>query len=113
MCVMNKKLLKKQNPKIYMVTNEGELKAVFLEKEEADEYVESQFDKAIEDAAKEYGYDLDSEFGFNKASYQAGYDGGNWEVTHVRYNKIKEDGDIECEDCTVPANEILDMLKKL
>ena len=48
---MNRKWLKKQNPKIYIVTNEGELKAVFLEKEEADEYAESQFDKAIEDAA--------------------------------------------------------------
>ena len=110
---MNRKWLKKQNPKIYIVTNEGELKAVFLEKEEADEYAESQFDKAIEDTAKEYGYDLDSEFGFDKASYQAGYDGGTWEVTHIRYNKIKEDGAIECKDGTVPAKEVLDMLQKL
>ena len=110
---MNRKCLKKQNPKIYIVTNEGELKAVFLEKEEADEYAESQFDKAIEDTAKEYGYDLHSETGFDTAPHQAGNDGGTWEVTHIRYNKIKEDGDIECKDGTVPANEVLDMLKKL
>ena len=57
--------------KVFLAINDGEIKAVFYERDDVEAYIDRMNSKGAQESADEYGYSEDS----LAAHYQNGYDG--------------------------------------
>jgi hypothetical protein len=67
--------------KVFLAINDGEIKAVFYERDDVEAYIDRMNSKGAQESAAEYGYSEDSLV----AHYQNGYDGGlySWGVVEI------------------------------
>jgi hypothetical protein len=83
--------------KKYIVVNSGEVVFVSDSEEEAEAYAEAKTDEAIDNAAEEMGVDLDNIDQAWRAQFQAGYDGGTYDVGEIDTDDFNEDDEMDVE----------------
>ena len=83
--------------KVYTVINEGEVVYASESSEEAESYAETETDKMITRAAEEMGIDMDDVDQVWKAQYQAGYDGGVYDVVEIDTDDFDENDEMEVQ----------------
>ena len=101
------------NEEVYIVVNEGEVVFVSFEKEEADNYAYNKGLEARDEVLEEMGCDEDlDEKDLFEAEFQAGYDGGVFEVHYVDMSQHKEDDVIFVGGDEIEYNDIVMLLEK-
>ena len=100
---------------IYLAINGDEVKFASYEKSDVDEYIDVMNYRAIQEASDEYGYDLESENGYEDAQYQAGYDGGLYEDAVVNSDALDEDDEItvnyDSGEIEISSDELSELLE--
>jgi hypothetical protein len=79
---------------IYVVLNEGEIVFASEDEELANGYADKSWQKDIQDTANEYGFDLNNPKQLDAAQYQAGFDGGVYDVVKVDTNKFDDNDEM-------------------
>jgi hypothetical protein len=83
--------------KAYVVVNQGEIVYACDDEEEAEAVANEKFNEAIDEAADEMGIDKDDDSQAWRAQYQAGYDGGTYDVAEVETDDFNDDGELDVE----------------
>lgn len=98
---------------VYIVVNEGEVVFASVSRELANDYATERHHEGIKDVLEEWGRDNPDEKDIHEASFQAGYNGDDYEVVKVNIIGLSEDGQVELPDETiVDVSTILDKLNE-
>ena len=102
---------------VYVVINEGDVVYVSDDEENARAYAENQWDASVNETAKDMGLDLNEESGVLKAAWQAGSDGGTFEVGKIDLDNYQEDDVITVslengDEADIDYNDICELLNK-
>ena len=96
---------------VYVVKNEGEGQYASTSKEAAEEYADEKRYNARQAVLDDWGNDDPSEKDIYEADFQAGFDGGIYEVEKVNIMNKKEDDVVEFSDGSeIEVSEILEKL---
>lgn len=101
---------------VYYVVNEGEVKFASYDKDEANNFADKNNDEDTNEVLENWGYgdeDDISEKRMAEAAFQAGFDGGIYEVFKIDLSKFSEDDTITLDDGTeIDVSEIIEKLNE-
>lgn len=96
---------------VYIVLNEGEVVYASEDKESAQAYADSKSFEASGDVLDDWDIDDPTDEDIMEASFQAGYDGGCYEVERVNISDLSDDDTIEISDGS--EIDVSDILEKM
>ena len=79
---------------VYAVLNEGENEFASEDEELANSYADKSWQEDIQETADEYDFDLDNPKQLDAAQYQAGFDGGVYDVVKVDTDKFDDNDEM-------------------
>jgi len=79
---------------VYAVLNEGEIVFASKDEELANSYADKSWQEDIQETADEYDFDLDNPKQLDAAQYQAGFDGGVYDVVKVDTDKFDDNDEM-------------------
>lgn len=99
--------------KVYIVINEGEVAFASKDSELAHSYADNKEIEANQEVLADWDIDDPTDKDIMEAGFQAGYDGGCFEVEIVNISGLSEDDTIEISDGTeIDVSDILEKLEE-
>lgn len=98
---------------LYIVLNEGEVEYASPNKSAAQLYANNSFLSARDAILEEWGIDDPVDKDLDEASFQAGFDGGCYEVEKVDLTNLNYDDTVEISDGSeIDVSDILEKLQE-